>query len=226
MTKAVPVLTVDGPTASGKGTLSRKLASALNFHYLDSGALYRLLALHLDHQGINPKTPIADQELEQLASLLPVIFYEDRIVLEGQDVTDAIREERVGSLASEFAAKPAVRRGLLQRQWTFRSAPGLVADGRDMGTVVFPDAALKVFLVADVEERARRRTKQLIEKGISVNFDDLLADLRARDARDQSRDIAPLTPASDARLLDGSFLSISESVQQVLQWWMAIAKIA
>ncbi|NCW26089.1 MAG: (d)CMP kinase, partial [Betaproteobacteria bacterium] len=139
---------------------------------------------------------------------------------------DAIREERVGSLASEFAAKPAVRRGLLQRQWTFRSAPGLVADGRDMGTVVFPDAALKVFLVADVEERARRRTKQLIEKGISVNFDDLLADLRARDARDQSRDIAPLTPASDARLLDGSFLSISESVQQVLQWWMAIAKIA
>jgi cytidylate kinase len=223
MTGAVRVLTVDGPTASGKGTLSRELASALNFHYLDSGALYRLLALHLDHQGISPTTPIADPSLERLASLLPVDFDEDRVMLEGRDVTDAIRGERVSRLASEFAAKRAVRRGLLQRQWAFRLAPGLVADGRDMGTVIFPDAVLKVFLVADVETRARRRTKQLIEKGISVNFDDLLADLKARDARDQSRDVAPLTPASDARILDGSSLSISESVQQVLQWWDAVS---
>jgi cytidylate kinase len=169
---------------------------------------------------------ISDRDLEQFARELPVVFDDDRILLQGEDVSGLIRQERMGSLASEFAAKPAIRHGLLQRQWAFRRAPGLIADGRDMGTVVFPDAPLKVFLVADVEERARRRTKQLIEKGISVNFADLLADLRARDARDQSRAVAPLVPASDARILDGSFLSINESVQQVLHWWSASSRLA
>jgi cytidylate kinase len=221
-----PVLTIDGPTASGKGTLSRQLAKTLNFHYLDSGALYRVLALHLDRQGLNPMSAISDRDLEQFARELPVVFDDDRILLQGEDVSGLIRQERMGSLASEFAAKPAIRHGLLQRQWAFRRAPGLIADGRDMGTVVFPDAPLKVFLVADVEERARRRTKQLIEKGISVKFADLLADLRARDARDQSRAVAPLVPASDARILDGSFLSINESVQQVLHWWSASSRLA
>jgi len=146
-----PVLTIDGPTASGKGTLSRQLAKTLNFHYLDSGALYRVLALHLDRQGLNPMSAISDRDLEQFARELPVVFDDDRILLQGEDVSGLIRQERMGSLASEFAAKPAIRHGLLQRQWAFRRAPGLIADGRDMGTVVFPDAPLKVFLVADVE---------------------------------------------------------------------------
>ena len=148
-----PVLTIDGPTASGKGTLSRQLAKTLNFHYLDSGALYRVLALHLDRQGLNPMSAISDRDLEHFARELPVVFDDDRILLQGEDVSGLIRQERMGSLASEFAAKPAIRHGLLQRQWAFRRAPGLIADGRDMGTVVFPDAPLKVFLVADVEER-------------------------------------------------------------------------
>jgi cytidylate kinase len=221
-----PVLTIDGPTASGKGTLSRQLARTLNFHYLDSGALYRVFALHLEGQGFKPGSTMPDVALEQLARELPVVFDDDRILLNGLDASELIRQERIGNLASEFAAKASVREGLLQRQWACRRLPGLVADGRDMGTVVFPDAPLKVFLIADVEERARRRTKQLIEKGISVNFHDLLTDLKARDARDQSRAVAPLTPAAGARILDGSSLSINESVQQVLHWWTSIPGIS
>jgi len=218
-----PVLAIDGPTASGKGTLSRKLAQHLGFHYLDSGALYRLLALHLERQGLGPEDQLTALELEEIASDLPVVFDQQQILLAGEDVTDAIRAERIGSLASEFASQAPVRRGLLKRQIAFRLAPGLVADGRDMGTVVFPDARLKVFLVADVEVRAQRRTKQLIEKGISVNFHDLLDDLRARDARDRSRAIAPLVPASDSRHLDGSILSVEECFAQVLAWWLSTA---
>ncbi|NDG56642.1 MAG: (d)CMP kinase [Betaproteobacteria bacterium] len=224
MSMPPPVLAIDGPTASGKGSLSRLLAQKLGFHYLDSGAIYRVFALHLDRQGIGPASPMQEADLERIAAQLPVRFHDDRIELAADNASEAIRDERIGRLASEFAANPAVRRGLLQRQSAFRTAPGLVADGRDMGTVVFPDAILKVFLIADVEERARRRTKQLIEKGISVNFRDLLADVKARDARDSSRETAPLVPAADAHILDGSHLSIDESAQQVLKWWLTASE--
>ena len=219
--ETVPVLTIDGPTASGKGTLARKLAGHLGFHYLDSGALYRLFALHVERQGLGAVHQLSETQLETWASDLPVVFDQEHVVLSGEDVSEAIRAERIGSLASEFASRAAVRRGLLRRQLSFRVAPGLVADGRDMGTVVFPDARLKVFLIADVEQRAQRRTKQLIEKGISVNFADLLDDLKARDERDYSRLTAPLAPAIDSRQLDGSHLSVDESFEQVLAWWNA-----
>ncbi len=211
---SVPVITIDGPTASGKGTVTTRVAAALGWHVLDSGALYRLTALASRKHGV-----AADDQagLARLAGALDVRFDGD-VWLEGDKVTDAIRDESVGNLASRLAAYHEVREALLARQRAFRLAPGLVADGRDMGTVVFPDAGLKVFLVASAEARAQRRYKQLMDKGISANIRDLLEDLQARDARDAERQASPLKPAADALLLDSSGLGIDQTVQQVLEW--------
>jgi 3-phosphoshikimate 1-carboxyvinyltransferase len=212
----IPVLTIDGPTASGKGTLAAEVAKALGYHLLDSGALYRAAALAALDAGID-----ADDEprLAALATRLPLRFELARVWLGEHDVSDDLRREDVGALASRISAFPAVREALRQRQLDFRRLPGLVADGRDMGTVIFPDAALKVFLTASAETRAERRHKQLISKGISANLAVLLQDLQARDARDRSRSAAPLKPAEDAQLLDNSALTIEASVAQVLEWW-------
>jgi 3-phosphoshikimate 1-carboxyvinyltransferase len=214
----VPVLCIDGPTASGKGTLASRLAQALGYHYLDSGALYRLTALAAVRAGLQLDT--ADEtRIADLARTLPVRFEGEQIWLDQVDVSEAIRTEEAGMNASKVSALPAVRAALVELQHSFCRLPGLVADGRDMGTVIFPQAPLKVFLTAGAAERAERRHKQLISKGFSVKLEDLRADLEARDARDRSRSVAPLVPAQDALLLDNSSLSIEASVEQVLSWW-------
>ncbi len=215
---AVPVLCVDGPTASGKGTLASRLAERLGYHLLDSGALYRVTALAALRAGLSLE-PVNEAAIATLAEHLPVRFQGERVLLDGDDVSDAIRSEEGGMNASKVSALPAVRSALVALQHSFASLPGLVADGRDMGTVIFPDAPLKVFLTASAEKRAERRHKQLISKGISAILSDLRADLEARDARDMHRSVAPLKPAQDARLLDNSDLSIQESVGLVLDWW-------
>jgi 3-phosphoshikimate 1-carboxyvinyltransferase len=216
----VPVIAIDGPTASGKGTLAAEVAAALGWHLLDSGALYRATGLAAQWDGVSPDDEAA---VARLASLLDLRFGQGedrgRTWLRGREVTDDLRLEATGLLASRVSALPAVRRALHGLQLSFRRAPGLVADGRDMGTVVFPDAPLKVYLTASAEERAARRHKQLISKGIAANIAALRADLEARDARDQSRSVAPLKPAEDALLLDNSNASIEDSVQRVLGWW-------
>ena len=214
----VPVICVDGPTASGKGTLASVLAHRLGYHYLDSGALYRLTALAALRAGMLLDTA-HEAEIAALAKGLPVVFKSGLALLGGQDVTEAIRTEEAGMNASRVSALPAVRTALVALQLSFRQAPGLVADGRDMGTVIFPDAALKVFLTASAAHRAERRHKQLISKGFSTTLVSLRADLEARDARDFSRSVAPLKPAQDAFQLDNSDLSIEESAMQVLTWW-------
>ena len=216
----VPVICIDGPTASGKGTLAAAVAARLGWHYLDSGALYRLTGLAARQRGLALEVEQAGP-LAELARALPVRFDGDRIWLGEQDVSDAIRAEQAGMDASRISAWPAVRTALLALQRDAARLPGLVADGRDMGTVIFPAAPLKVFLTADVARRAERRHKQLISKGISVTIDSLSADLQERDARDQARAAAPLKPAPDALLLDNSDLSIEQSVEQVLVWWQA-----
>lgn len=200
----VPVIAIDGPSASGKGTVASLVAAALGFHYLESGALYRLVAF------VGGTDPAGD------AAGLDVAFRDGRIFLSGQDVTEPIHAEAVGNRASEVAKIPAVRAALLERQRAFRRSPGLVADGRDMGTVVFPDATLKVFLTAGVGVRAQRRHKQLIDKGIHANLAALSRDLEERDARDAARAVAPLRPAEGAVLLDSSALTIDEVVDKVL----------
>lgn len=217
----IPVICIDGPTASGKGTLAVEVAHALGYHYLDSGSLYRVTGLVARRNGLEPE---ADNEVRiaELAEHLPLEFRQGKVLLDGEDVSDAIRAEAAGLDASRVSALPAVRAALLALQKRFRSLPGLVADGRDMGTVIFPDSALKVFLTASAGKRAERRYKQLISKGISTTLDSLRADLEARDARDSSRSVAPLKPAQDARLLDNSSLSIVQSVDQVLAWWQQI----
>ncbi|MFZ5567309.1 MAG: bifunctional 3-phosphoshikimate 1-carboxyvinyltransferase/cytidylate kinase [Pseudomonadota bacterium] len=215
---AVPVLCVDGPTASGKGTLAARLAERLGYHLLDSGALYRVTALAALNAGLSLE-PTHETAIATLARHLPVRFEGDRVLLDGQDVSDAIRSEQGGMNASKVSALPAVRTALVALQHSFARLPGLVADGRDMGTVIFPDAQLKVFLTASAGKRAERRHKQLISKGISTTLATLRADLEARDARDMNRSVAPLKPAQDARLLDNSDLSIDASVDLVLDWW-------
>jgi 3-phosphoshikimate 1-carboxyvinyltransferase len=215
---AVPVICIDGPTASGKGTLAAELAQRLGWHYLDSGALYRVAGLAMRRDGLAP-TADDEQQIAQLARALPLHFGAGRVQLAGEDVTDAIRTESAGMDASRVSALPAVREALRALQQGFRRLPGLVADGRDMGTVIFPDAALKVYLTASATQRAERRHKQLISKGISTTLDSLRTDLEARDARDSSRSVAPLKPAQDARLLDNSDQTVDQSVDQVLQWW-------
>ena len=209
-----PVIAVDGPSASGKGTIARRVADELDFHYLESGALYRLVALDSLQRGI-----VSGESLVQCARQLPVSFHNERILLRDQDVSDAIRSEACGVRASEVARVPEVRKALLQRQRAFRMPPGLVADGRAVGTVVFPDAALKVFLTASPEVRAERRYKQLKDKGIDANLRALSRDLQDRDARDANRPVAPLVPAPDSQVLDSSALSIDEVVERILAWW-------
>jgi cytidylate kinase len=209
-----PVIAIDGPSASGKGTIAKRVAQALGFNYLESGALYRLVALLALRQGLRDEQAIAP-----LAQTMDVAFAGDEIFLEDQEVSVHIRHEEVGNRASEVARMPGVRRSLLARQRAFRAPPGLVADGRDMGTIVFPDAALKIFLTASPEVRAQRRYKQLIEKGIAANLGALSRDLAQRDARDASRAVAPLVPAPDSQVLDSSALSVEAVADQILKWW-------
>ena len=216
MSSSIPVITIDGPTASGKGTVAQRVASALGWAVLDSGALYRLTALAVQQQGIDPENETA---VAHVAAALDVQFLPDEILLKGQEVSELIRREHVGNLASRLAPNPKLRAALLSRQRAFRLAPGLVADGRDMGTIVFQDAQVKIFLIADVQARAQRRAKQLIEKGISANLQDLLADMRARDARDTQRSVAPLVAAKDAHVVDSSTLTIDQTVQSILDLW-------
>ena len=211
----IPVITIDGPTASGKGTVAARVAERLGYHLLDSGALYRLTALSSMRAGVD----LSDEHaVAKLAAQLPVRFAGGEIFLDGEEVGELIRAEEVGNNASKIAALPSVRQALYALQLGFRKAPGLVADGRDMGTVIFPNARLKVFLTASVEARAERRYKQLIGKGFSANMDDLLADLQARDARDTQRSVAPLVPAEGAYVLDTSEMTVDEAVEQVLHW--------
>ena len=214
----IPVLCIDGPTASGKGTVAAEVAARLGYHLLDSGALYRITALAATQAGVAIE-PANEAALADLAASLPVRFSAGKVWLAEQDVTDAIRTEDAGMNASRVSALPAVRAALVALQHRFRQLPGLVADGRDMGTVIFPEAPLKVLLTASAAQRAQRRHKQLISKGISTTLDILRADLEARDARDRSRSVAPLVPADDALSLDNSALTIEESVQTVLRWW-------
>jgi len=210
---SAPVITVDGPSGSGKGTLCALLAKQLGWNLLDSGALYRLLAFAAGNHGIDLTN---EEALKQLAAHLDVQFIDKRIILEGEEVTDAIRNEQVGAGASMVASLPAVREALLQRQRAFQEMPGLVADGRDMGTVVFTDAPLKIFLTASAEERARRRYLQLKAKGDDVNLASLLDEIRARDERDTQRAVAPLKPAADAIQLDSTELSIEQVLERIL----------
>jgi cytidylate kinase len=208
-----PVIAIDGPSASGKGTVAQELAQTLGYHYLNSGALYRAVALAAERAGVG----IDDEPgLADVALRLQVEFPGEAIIVEGRDVTDEIQGETVGAAASRVAASPRVRAALLARQRAFRRPPGLVADGRDMGSVVFPDAALKVFLTASPEERAARRYKQLIDKGMRATMAALLEDIRTRDQRDSERAIAPLKMCADAILLDTTRMSVSEAVAQVL----------
>jgi 3-phosphoshikimate 1-carboxyvinyltransferase len=212
----VPIITVDGPTASGKGTLASAVAKALGYHFLDSGAVYRATALAAMRASVRADD---EQRLAQLAANLDLHFDADTICLGGQDVTETLRLEEVGALASKVSAWPLVRAALRTLQVSFHRNPGLVADGRDMGTVIFPGAQFKVFLTASAATRAERRYKQLISKGISANIDSLRAELEARDARDQTRSVSPLKPAVDAMLLDNSALSVEASVEAVLKAW-------
>jgi len=211
-----PVITVDGPSASGKGTIARRVARALGFHCLDSGALYRLVALRSLQEGLPPDDESA---MAGLARELQVRFQDDIIFLKDQDVTLDLASEACGSRASEVAKLPQVRAALLARQRAFRRPPGLVADGRDMGSVVFPDAELKVFLTASAAVRAERRYNQLKQKGIHATLATLFRELEARDARDAARAISPLVPAPDAVQVDSSDLSIDEVVSRILGWW-------
>ena len=216
----IPVICIDGPTASGKGTLASRVAQALGYHYLDSGALYRVTAYAALNAGLSLEAT-DEARIADLARTLPVRFVGDTVWLDSEDVSDAIRTEQAGMNASKVSVLPAVRTALVALQHSFQRLPGLLADGRDMGTVIFPNAPLKVFLTASAAQRAERRHKQLISKGISTTLDSLRADLEARDARDSSRSVAPLKAAQDAYQLDNSSLSIEASVDQVLAWWQA-----
>jgi 3-phosphoshikimate 1-carboxyvinyltransferase len=215
---AIPVVCVDGPTASGKGTLAVEVANKLGYHFLDSGSLYRITALAALRAGLTLDAQ-GEASIAELVKRLHIRFTDGQILLNDDDVTEAIRTEEAGMNASKVSPLPRVREALVDLQHSFRQLPGLVADGRDMGTVIFPDATLKVFLTASAERRADRRYKQLISKGIPATLPSLRADLEARDARDSSRAVAPLKPAEDAKLLDNSDLTIEESVNRVLDWW-------
>jgi cytidylate kinase len=217
MEQTIPVITIDGPSGAGKGTVCRLLAQKLGWEILDSGAIYRVLALASIHHQIEPTD---EESLMPLAAHLDVQFLStetsSKIVLEGEEVTQAIRNEEVGGIASQIAALPRVREALLRRQRAFRQLPGLIADGRDMGTVVFPDAEIKVFLTASAEERANRRYLELKEKGHDVKIGDLLSEIQARDDRDTNRTVAPMVPAEDAIEVDSTNISAQEVFQQLI----------
>jgi len=218
MQESNPVITIDGPSGAGKGTVARLVADQLGWHLLDSGAIYRVLAVAIRHHQLS----LDDEEpLIPMAAHLDVQFEissdgEGKVILEGEDVSDIIREEEIGELASKVAAFPRVRESLLRRQRAFSVSPGLIADGRDMGTVVFKQAPVKIFLTATAEERAQRRFNQLKEKGIDVNIGRLLTDIRQRDERDQNRKVAPLVPAEGALIIDSTDISIAEVVNEIL----------
>ncbi|MBK9326931.1 MAG: (d)CMP kinase [Hydrogenophilales bacterium] len=211
---SIPVIAIDGPSASGKGTVAALVAQALGFHYLDSGAIYRVTAHAAQRAGLSLDDEAA---LAELARGLDLRFEGGEVFLDGEAVGDAIRTEEAGRAASKIAAMPVLRAALLERQRAFRQAPGLVTDGRDMGSVVFPDATVKIFLTASREARAQRRYKQLIEKGFDANLAALFQDLSERDARDAARAAAPLKQTADAALLDTTGLTISQAVERVLQ---------
>jgi cytidylate kinase len=211
-----PVIAIDGPSASGKGTVAEKVAAALGYRYLDSGALYRLVTL----AALGASADLGDEAaLARIAEKMAIDFTDGKTWLEGRDVTVELRSEPVGVAASRIAAYPAVRRALLTRQRGFRVSPGLVADGRDMGSVVFPDAPLKVYLTADVATRAERRYKQLMGKGMYAKMGDVVEELRRRDERDSSRPVAPLKHYPDALFLDTTGLTVEQAVERILGWW-------
>ncbi len=218
---SIPVIAIDGPTASGKGTVAQRVAEVLGFHYLDSGALYRITGLAASQKGIalEDETAVAD-----IARSLDIRFVDEIIFLDNQNIADDIRSELSSQNASRVAALPQVREALTLRQRAFRTAPGLVADGRDMGSVIFPDAPLKIFLTATPEARAERRTNQLKQKGISVIMADVVKELRIRDERDSNRPVAPLKKLDDAYLLDTTEISADEAVAQVLTWYKTISR--
>ena len=216
-----PVIAIDGPSASGKGTVAARVARSLGFHYLDSGALYRLVAL----TALDAGTDLDDEQaLAAVAEGMEVVFGEERVSLGGRDVTQQLRSEEAGVAASRVAAQPRVREALLRRQRALRTPPGLVADGRDMGSIVFPDAPLKVFLTAGVETRAQRRYKQLMEKGMYDKMPDVVEELRRRDERDSSRPVAPLKHYPDAIFLDTTGLTADQAVDRILGWWREKAR--
>lgn len=220
MQESIPVIAIDGPSGAGKGTVARLIAEKLGWNLLDSGAIYRVLAVALLHHNIEVDE---EEPLIPIAAHLDVQFKiceqgESRVILEGEDVTDSIRTEEVGALASKVAAFPRVREALLRRQRAFRVAPGLVADGRDMGTVVFTSTPVKIFLTASAEERAQRRFNQLKEKGFDVKICRLLEDIRLRDERDQNRKVAPLVPAEGALIVDSTELSVDEVVSKIIEF--------
>lgn len=219
MSSQTPVITVDGPSGAGKGTLCMLLSKKLGFQLLDSGAIYRVLALAAIHHGVDTES---EDALVPLATHLDVQFIAEgdlvKVILEGEDVSKELRKEETGMAASKVAALPRVREALLRRQRAFETAPGLVADGRDMGTVVFPQAQAKIFLDASAQERAHRRLKQLQDKGLDVRFDDLLSEIQERDDRDRNRPVAPLRPAEDALVLDSTSMNIDEVVEKALQY--------
>lgn len=219
MTATAPVITIDGPSGAGKGTLCKAMAESLQWHLLDSGAIYRVLALAALHHQVDITS---EEALVPIAAHLDVRFVssngEMEVILEGEDVSSEIRTQDVSNTASKVAAFPRVREALLRRQRAFRDFPGLIADGRDMGTVVFPDAPVKIFLDASSEERAHRRMLQLQEKGFSVNFERLLSEIKERDERDRNRPIAPLVPADDALVLDSTTMSIEEVIEVALNY--------
>lgn len=215
----IPVIAIDGPSASGKGTIAQLVSKKLGFHYLDSGALYRLVAL----KTFQSQAHIEDSDLlTDITRNLDVLFKNDAIYLDGKIVTDDIRTEKCAILASQLAVYPQVREALIERQRKFRQLPGLVTDGRDMGSVIFPNAVLKIFLTASAEIRAQRRYKQLMEKGISANIIELEQDIQKRDERDSNRSIAPLQQSIDAKLLDTTLLTLSQAQDTVLSWYNEI----
>jgi cytidylate kinase len=221
MPSPAPIIAIDGPSASGKGTVAARVAAALGFHYLDSGALYRLVALAARRRGIDLDDASA---LAAAAEAMDLAFGEGSVRLDGEAVEEALRTEEVSAAASRVASHPPVRAALLARQRALRRPPGLVADGRDMGSIVFPDAPLKVFLTADLETRAARRHKQLMEKGMYAKMADVVEELRRRDERDTTRPVAPLRHYPDAVFLDTSAVSVDEAVGRILGWWREKSK--